>query len=289
MAAATDQDDDQFDIALAAWRQFHGLCLDLPAPTQPDVDARLARYQRAHETGALRDFGAATVLLAGIGKALADSTRIFATAATPEEILVFVVTCALLVATGVFSLARLRRAVEHRSLAQRIGTETIPWSKADSMFADARDPDVRAYLASVRSQGRALRRAEAAVALERARGGAALADASEHAFAAHLRGRSGVTQRELGTAAACLIAALAARMQGFEPDVLMPGLLLLGAWAFADLLGTALQVVRDPWELAGGGPRCRRVRLLLLADLVPEVAVIGVVVATTAGIAGLVA
>lgn len=289
MATATDQDDDQFDIALAAWRQFHGLYLDVPAPTQPDVDARLARYQRAHETGALRDFGAATILLAGIGKALADSTRIFATAGTPEEILVFALTCALLVATGVFSLSRLRRAVEHRTLAQRIGTESVPWSKADSMFADTRDPDVRAYLASVRSQGRALRRAEAAVALERARGGTPLADGSEHAFAAHLRGRSGVTQRELGTAAACLIAALAARMQGFEPEVLMPGLLLLGAWAFADLLGTMLQVVRDPWELAGGGAQCRRLRLFLLADLVPEVAVIGVVVATTAAIAGLVA
>lgn len=285
---ATDQDDDQFDIALAAWRQFHALHLDLPAPTQPDVDARLARYQRAHETGALKDFGAATVLLAGIGKALADSTRIFATAGSTLEILVFALTCALLVTAGVFSLSRLRRAVEHRNLAQGIGTESVPWSKADSMFADTRDPDVRAYLASVRAQGRPLRRAEAAVALERARGGAPLTDASEQAFTADLRGRAGVTQRELGTAAACLIAALAARMEGFEPEVLMPGLLLLGVWAFADLLGTTLQVVRDPWQLAAGGPRCRRVRLLLLADVVPEVAVIGVVIATTAAIAGLV-
>lgn len=287
MAAATDQEDGQFDIALAAWRQYHGLQLEVPAPTQPDVDARLARYQRAHETGALRDFGAATVLLAGIGKALADSARVFATAGTPLEILVFALTCVLLVATGVFSLSRLRRALEHRTLAQRIGTESVPWSKADSMFADTRDADVRAYLASVRSQGRPLRRAEAAVALERARGGAPLADASEQAFTAHLRGRAGVTRRELGTAAACLIAALAARIQGFEPDMLLPGLLLLGAWAFADLFGTTLQVVRDPWGLAGGGARCRRARLLLLADLVPEVAVIGVLVVTTAAIAGL--
>lgn len=289
MVSATDQDDDRFDIALAAWRQFHGLRLDLPAPTQPDIDARLARYQRAHETGALRDFGAATVLLAGIGKTLADSARVFATAGSPLEILVFALTCALLVAAGVFSLSRLRRAIEHRQLAQGIGTESLPWSKADSMFADTRDTDVRAYLASVRSQGRPLRRAEAAVALERARGGVPLADASEHAFTTHLRQRAGVTPRELGTAAACLIAALAARMKGFEPAMLMPGLLLLGAWAFADLLGTTLQVVRDPWELAGGGARCRRVRLFLLADLVPEIAVIGVVVATTAAIAGIAA
>ena len=40
-------------------------------------------------------------------------------------------------------------------------------------------------------------------------------------------------------------------------------------------------------RLAGGGARCRRARMLLLADLVPEVAVIGVLVVTTAAISGL--
>jgi len=278
------EDDGQFELAYASWRQLHGLFLEVPAPTQPDMDARLARYQRAHETDALRDFGAATVVLAGIGKTLADSTRFFGGAGSVLEALIFLLTCVLLVAAGIFSLARLRRAVEHRRLAQRIGTESVPWSRADSMFADTRDPDVRAYLQSVRGQTRALRRAEAAVALERARGGGPLADASEQAFAAHVRGRDGVTRRELATALLCLVSALAAGTVQFDPDVLVPGLLLLGTWAFADLLATTLQLVRDPWTLSGGGNRCRRLRLALAGDLVTEVAVIAVVIATTAGI-----
>ena len=159
MATSAEEDDDQFELAHGAWRQFHALSLDDEAPTQPENDARLLRYQRAQETSAIRDFGAAAMLLAGIGKALVDGMQGFVHAHSGTEILVFALTCALLVVVGVHSLWRVRRAAEHRTLAQGIGTESVPWSKVDSMFADSRDPAVRDYLQSMRSQGRAPRRA----------------------------------------------------------------------------------------------------------------------------------
>ena len=287
MAATADEQDPQFEVALGAWRQFQGLCLDNDAPTQPEVDARLLRYQRAQETGALRDFGAAAMLLAGVGKGLADGTRVFLHATGVTEVLVFALTCALIAAIGIHSLARVRRAVEQRTLAQRIGTESVAWSKVDSLFADTRDPAVRAYLQGVRAQGRPLRRAETAVLLERARGGRPLDDVGTGAFREYVRGRSGPSRRELGTALACLVAAAATNLPDFEPATLMPALLMLGAWCFADMLGTVLQLVLDPWALRGGGGASRRLRLELAGDLVPQLAVILAVIATTTGIAGL--
>lgn len=289
MATSADDDDDQqFALAHGAWLQFHGLHLEDPAPGQPEIDARLLRYQRAHETGALADFGAAALLLAGVGKALADGTRVFAGVASAPGILVFALTCVLIAVIGLNSLARVRRAVEHRTLAQRIGTETVPWSKVDSMFADTRDPAVRAYLQSVRAQGRPLRRAETAVLLERARGARPFDAAGADAFRAHVRGRSGPARLELGTALACLVAVAATALPDFDPAVLQPGLLMLGAWCLADLLATALRLVLDPWGLRGGGGASRRLRLELAGDLVPQAAVVLAVIATSAGLAGLV-
>lgn len=288
MAAAEDQHEDrQYTLAHGAWRQFHALHLDQPAPSQPEVDARLARYQRGHEIEAIRDFGAATVLLAGIGKALADTASVFGHAGSTLEVLLFLLTCALLVSAGIQSLTHLRHAVEHRRLAQRIGTESVAWSKIDSMFADTRDHDVRAYLRAVRAQGRPLRRAEAAVLLERSRGREPFGDADDEAFAGYVRGRSGPTRRDMASALACLVAVAAARVHEFDAAMLLPGLLLLGAWAFAGLLGTLLQLVLDPWAVRGGGPRSRTLRLLLCGDLVPQAAVILALIATSSGVAGL--
>jgi len=288
MAAAEDQHEDrQYALAHGAWRQFHALHLDGPVPSQPEVDARLVRYQRGHETEAIGNFGAATVLLAGIGKVLADMAGVFGHAGSALEVLIFLLTCALLVTVGIQSLTHLRRAVEHRRLAQRIGTESVSWSKIDSMFADTRDPEVRNYLRAVRAQGRPLRRAEAAVLLERSRGREPFGDAGDDAFAHYVRGRSGPTRRDMASALACLLAVAAARAHEFDPAVLVPALLLLGAWAFAGLLGTLLQLVLDPWALRGGGPRARALRLLLCGDVVPQAAVILALVATTSGVAGL--
>ena len=286
MAMPADE-DRQFELSQGAWRQFHGLYLDEPAPPQPVIDARLLRYQRANETAALRDFGAAAMLLAGVGKALADGARVFGHADTAAGIMVFLLTCVLIVVVGVQSLWRVRRAVQHRALAQRIGTESLPWSKVDSMLADCRDPAVREYLQSVRAQGRTLRRAEAAVLLERARGSRPFEDGGPVAFRHHVRGRAGASRLEIGTALACLVAAAATNLPDFEPDLLLPALLLLGAWCLADMLGTALQLVLDPWAVRGGGPSSRRLRLELAGDLIPQVAVILAVIATSAGIAGL--
>ncbi|MDZ7748767.1 MAG: hypothetical protein U5K43_07885 [Halofilum sp. (in: g-proteobacteria)] len=287
MAMPADEEDRHFAVAHGAWRQFHGLHLDDPAPTQPEIDARLLRYQRAHETGAMADFGAAALLLAGVGKGLADGTRAFARADAPAEILVFVLTCILVAVIGAHSLVRVRRAVEQRTIAQRIGTESLAWSKIDSMFADTREPAVRAYLHSVRGQGRPLRRAETAVLLERAGGARPLDDTDGDAFRSHVRGRYGPARLELGTALACLLAVASTALPGFDPGTLAPALLMLGAWCLAEGLGTALRLFIDPWGLRGGGAASRRLRLELAADLVPQAAVVLAVVATTAGLAGL--
>lgn len=282
------EDDEQFAIAHAAWRQFNGYHLELPTPTQPEIDGRLLRHRRAHETGAIRDFGAATVLLAGIGKAIAMAAMTFTAAASLPEIGIFILTCVLVLAIGSRSLAHLRQAMAHHGFAQRIGYEGLDWSRIDSMFADTHDPAIRGYIQGVRAQRRGLRRAEAAVALERGRGARPLANADIPAFRAHIReSRSGPSRREFATVLVCLLAAAATRAPGFDSTTLLPGLLLLGVWAFAELLGPVLQLVVDPWQLRGGGPFCQRTRHRLMADLVPCTAVVLVVIATAAGIARL--
>lgn len=285
---ANAEDDEQFATAHAAWRQFHGLRLELPAPLQPEIDGRLMRYRRGHEAGAARDFAAGTLMLAGIGKALADITVAFTAGVGSAEALVYLLTCALVLAIGIRSLAYLRNAVEHHSMAQRIGCDSIDWSRADSMLADTRDVDVRAYCQEVRAQARGLRRAEAAVALERGRGTLPLTDTSHEAFSAYIReGRSGPSRREFATVALCLVAVLATRAPEFAPMALFPALLLLGVWCFTDLLGPLVQLLLDPWQLRGGGAACRRLRLALLANLVPGAAVVLVVIATATAIAGM--
>lgn len=287
MAMPADEADQHFELAHGAWRQFHGLHLDAEAPTQPEIDARLLRYQRVQETGALRDFGAAALLLAGVGKGLADGMQVFLHAHTATEILVFTLTCGLIAVIGMHSLTRVRRAVEQRTLAQRIGTESVPWSRVDSLFADSRDPPVRDYLQSARAQARPLRRAETAVLLERVRGGRPFDDVGPGAFREYVRGRSGPSRRELGTALACLVAAAAISLPDFDPEMLLPALLMLGAWCFADMLGTALHLVLDSWGLRGGGTASRRLRLELAGDIVPQAAVLLAVIATTSGISSL--
>ncbi len=286
---ADADDDEHFATAHAAWRQFHGLRLELPAPPQPEIDGRLMRYRRGHEAGAVRDFAAGSLLLAGIGKALADVTVAFTSGAGvgDAEALVFLLTCVLVLAVGIRSLAYLRHAVEHYGMAQRIGTDTIDWNRADSMLADMRDIDARAYCQEVRAQGRPLRRAEAAVALERGRGTPPLTDTDAEAFVAHLReGRAGPSRREFATAALCLLAVASTHAPAFNVMALLPALLLLGIWCFTDLLGPLVQLLLDPWQLRGGGSACRRLRLALLADLAPPAAVVLVVIATATAIAG---
>lgn len=281
------EDDDQFATAHAAWRQFHGLELELPAPTQPVVDGRLWRYRRGHEAGAMRDFAGGGLLLAGIGKALADMSVAFNAGVGAAETLVFALTCVLVIAVGSRSLTHLRGAVEHRAMAQRIGSDSVDWPRAESMLADVRDLDVRAYCQSVRTQGRMLRRAEAALALERGRGTPPLPNTNADAFIEFVReGRTGADRRDFAVAAACLVAVAATRAPGFEPMALQPMLTLLGIWSFTDLLGPLLQLLLDPWQLRGGGIKCRRLRYALVADLAPRAAVLIAVIATSVGLAG---
>lgn len=284
---ADAEDDDKFATAHAAWRQFHGLRLELPAPLQPEIDGRLMRYRRGHEAGAVRDFAAGTLLLAGIGKALADITVAFTAGVGGAEALVYLLTCALVLAVGTRSLAYLRNATEHYGMAQRIGTDSIDWNRADAMLADIRDIDVRAYCQEVRALGRSLRRAEAAVALERGRGTPPLAETDPGAFVAYLReGRTGPSRREFATAALCLLAVAATHAPEFNVMALFPGLLLLGIWCLTDLIGPLVQLLLDPWQLRGGGAACRRLRLALLTDLAAPAAVVLVVIATATGIVG---
>ena len=128
-------------------------------------------------------------------------TAAFAAAVGTAETLVYLLTCVLVIAVGLRSLTHLRSAVEHHAMAQRISVDSVEWSKADSMFADTREPGVREYCQAVRSQGRPLRRAEAAVALERGRGTPPLSDTGMDAFCAHVReGQAGASRRDFATA-----------------------------------------------------------------------------------------
>jgi hypothetical protein len=285
MARAPDEPDQHFALAHATWRHFYGLSLDTEPPGQPEVDARLLRYQRVHETGALRDFAAAALLMAAIAKVLVDGMSLFLAARSPTELLVFGATCALLAIVASQCLMRLRWAVEHRSLAQRIGTESVPWSKVESLFADARDTSVRAYIQGVRAQGRALRRTETAVLLERSRGNRPADDLSEDVFCQAVRGRSGATAHELTTVSMCLVAGLATRLPDFDANTLLPALWLLGVLCWARALHTPLQLLLDPWGLRGGATKAQRLRWSLAGDLVPPIAVILVVAVTASRIA----
>lgn len=269
-----------------SWRQFHGLCLDLPAPDAREIDARLRIYQRAHEMAAMRDFGAALLLVGAIGRALLDGSRVFTGMTSVFDGLVFGLTCALLVVVGLQALLRLRRAMEQRALARGIGLDSLPWQKVESLFADTRSMAAREYLQEVRLQGRTPRRAEIAVALERAQGRPPLEDTSVHAFARHARDRNGTLGRQIATALACLAAVLLTGTGAVQGELLLPAMVLFGGWALSGLLGNLLQLVFDPWDLRGGDGSCRPVRMLVAADLLPELAVVLAVIATSVRLAG---
>lgn len=282
----TDLPGDDRHPGYQSWRQFHALCLDRPAPDARGIDARLQLYQRAQEVGALRESGAAVLLVAATGRALLDGTRVFVHMSSVLDGLVFGLTCTLLVVVGVQALQRTRRALEHRALARGIGPETVPWAKAESLFAGVRAPEVREYLQSVRERGRPLRRAEAAVALERGNGRPPLEEAGIDGFVRHIRAREGVLVRQIAAASACLLALLLARVSGVEGALFLPALSLLGGWTLAGLLSGLLQWLLDPWGLRRGDGQWWRVRALLAADLVPDVAVVLAVFATASQLLG---
>lgn len=271
-------DDERFLLARNTWRQFEGLWLDRPAPTQPVIDGRLRIYQRSREIAAMRHFGVASVLLAGVAKAIADMGSTFIHASTGTDALLFAVTCVVMVVAGMHTLTRMRDAVEARNLARRIDVEPVQWARVDSLFADTRDPDVRAYIDDVRSQGRALRRAEAAILYERARGGSPFKDASDAAFRQRIRGRPAVQPREYATAALCVLALLLVNQQMTEPPMVLPPLVILAAWSLGDLLGNVVELLADPWELKDGGAASASLRRLLWFDLSPSVGVIFAVI-----------
>lgn len=269
-----------------SWRHFHGLCLDLPAPDARTIDVRLRLYQRAQEVGALRDSGAAVLLVAAVGRALLDGTRVFTQMASVTDGLVFGLTCTLLVVVGAQALQRTRRALEHRALARGIGTETVPWTKTESLFASVTSPEVREYLQSVREQGRPLRRAEAAVALERGSGRRPLEDTDPSGFVRHIRAREGVLTRQIAAALSCLLALLLARVAGVEGEIFLPAMSLLGGWTLAGLLSILLQFLLDPWGLRAGGSDWWRIRAAVAADIIPDLAVVLAVFATSIQLLG---
>ena len=281
-----DPEDEDRHPGYASWRQFHGLCLDLPAPDGQEIDVRLRIYQRAHEAGALRDFGAALLLVAAIGRALLDGSRIFPTMHSTLDGFVFGLTCVLLVVVGLQSLQRLRQAMDQRALVRGIGLDSLPWQKVESLFADSRNAEVRDYLQSVREQGRTLRRTEVAVALERANGRPPLDDTGPSGFARHVRDRRGALTRQIVTACFCLAALLLAATDWVDGRMFLPALVLFGGWALAGLLGSLLQLVMDPWELRAGGNACRRIRAAVASDLFPELAVALAVLATSVRLLG---
>lgn len=283
---STDEPSQAPTPGYESWRQFHALCLDLPAPDANTIDYRLRLYRRAQEVGALCESGAAVLLVAALGRALLDGTRVFVHMASVLDGLVFGLTCTLLVIVGTRVLQRTRRALEHRALARGIGTDTIPWAKAESLFASVGSLEVREYLQSVREQGRPLRRVEAAVALERGNGRAPLEDAGHTGFVRHLRAREGVLVRQITAASTCLVALLLARVSGIEGALFLPALSLLGGWTLAGMLSALLQIALDPWDLRPAGPEWNRVRATLAADVVPDLAVLLAILATTTQLIG---
>lgn len=279
-------DDERFELAWGAWRQFFALHLDHPPPTQPEIDARLIRYRRAHEALSLTRFGVALALAAGIAQALSISAGTVPRLTTASEVLVLMLSGLLLVALAHLAFQHARAALEHRTLAQRIDVEPLDMQRLETLFADVRDPDVREYVQGVLAQGRPLRKAEAAVVLDRGRGARGLDDDSRAAFIREVRNRRGVRGREIAIAAACLVAALAAGSPEIDGSTFLPGMFLLGAATLIDLPWTVIQLAVDPWQLAGGGPACRRLRLQLLTDLLPQLAVFLAVVVTATALGG---
>ncbi len=279
-------DDERFELAWGAWRQFFALRLDRPAPTQPEIDGRLIRFRRAHEALGLARFGAALALAAGIAQALSISTGTVPRITTASEVLVLLLSGLLLVALAHLAFQHARAALEHRTLAQRIDVEPLDMQRLETLFADVRAPEVREYVQSVLAQGRPLRKAEAAVVLDRGRGARGLDDDSRAAFIHEVRNRRGVRGREIAIAAACLVVALAARSPEIDAYTFLPGMFLLGAATLIDLPRTVIQLAVDPWQLAGGGPACRRLRLQLLTDLLPQLAVFLAVVVTATALGG---
>ncbi len=273
-------DDESFELAYAAWRQFFALCLDRPPPTQPEIDARLMRYRRVHEAGSLAEFGGALVLAAGIAQALTATMRAVGVMASGVEILVSLLTGLLLVVLANRAFQHVRAALEYRALAQRIDTEVVEIERLRALLADVQDPDVRAYLRDALDQGRLPRRAEVAVALDRGRDARAPDDASREAFMRAVRGRRGVRSHEIAIAAACLVAVLASSTPRIDGATLLPALYMLAAVALAGLPANVIQLAVDPWQLAGGGSYCRHLRFALLADLAPPLAVFVAVVAS---------
>ncbi len=279
-------DDERFELAWGAWRQFFALRLDHPPPTQPEIDGRLLRYRRAHEAMSLARFGAALALAAGIAQALSISAGTVPRITTASELLVLAFSGLLLVALAHLAFQHARAALEHRALAQRIDIEPLDMQRIDTLFADVRAPEVREYVQGVLAQGRPLRKAEAAVALDRGQGARGLDDDSRAAFIHEIRNRRGVRGREIAIAAACLVVALAAHSPGIDSNTFLPGMYLLGAATLIDLPRTVIQLAVDPWQLAGGGSACRRLRLQLLTDLLPQLAVFLAVVVTATAISG---
>lgn len=280
-------DDDAFALARDTWRQFHALCIDRPAPTQPVIDARLKLYQRAREVAAMRHFAGASLLLAGLAKALTDIGPAFQEAGSTTDALLFAIACLVVVIAGVHALTQMRDAIDARAIARRIDVEPIPWSRVDSLFADTLDADVRGYLDDVRNQGRTLRRAETAVLFERARGGSAANDTSEAAFRRFVRGRPAVRRREFLTGAACIFAVLLVNQSVAEPIMLLPPLFVLAAWSLADLLGTLIELRTDPWELREGGAGAQALRATMQLDLSPPVAILLAVIAIHVAVSAL--
>lgn len=279
-------DDERFELAWRAWRQFFALHLDTPPPTQPEIDARLIRFRRVHEALGLARFGTALALAAGIAQALSISTATVPRLTTASEVLVVLLSGLLLVALAHLAFQHARAALEHRAMAQRIDVEPLDTKRLETLFADVRDPVARAYVQEVLAQGRPLRKAEAAVALDRGRGARGLDDDSRAAFIHEVRNRRGVRGREIAIAAACLVVALATRAPAIDGGTFLPAMFLLGAATLIDLPRTVIQLAVDPWQLAGGGPACRRLRLQLLMDLVPQLAVFLAVVVTATTLAG---
>ncbi|WP_067561383.1 hypothetical protein [Halofilum ochraceum] len=279
-------DDERFELAWGAWRQFFALHLDTPPPTQPEIDARLIRFRRAHEALGLARFGTALALAAGIAQALSISAATVPRLTTASEVLVLLLSGLLLVALAHLAFQHARAALEHRAMAQRIDVEPLDTKRLETLFADVRDPVAREYVQGVLAQGRPLRKAEAAVALDRGRGARGLDDDSRAAFTNEVRNRRGVRGREIAIAAACLVVALATRSPTIDGGTFLPAMFLLGAATLIDLPRTVIQLAVDPWQLAGGGPACRRLRLQLLTDLVPQLAVFLAVVVTATGLSG---
>lgn len=282
-------DDPVFRLAHQTWRQFYRYRIDLPAPTQPEIDARLIRHRRVEETEAMGCFITASILLLATARAATDIAGVLRGSLQPLDAPLFLLACGIFIAAALHALRQGHSALQHHQLATRIHVDGVPWDSVRSMFADTRDTLTRDYLTEVRLQGRSLRRAEAAVLIERLRShDTDEIHASESAFRAAIRGRTGVRPRELATGALFVIVILLAGPAGrAEPALLLPGLFVLGAWAMADIASTLVRFAVDPWQLRDGLEMAGQLRLQLLRDLSAPLAIVVGVTALHAGAGGL--